>query len=148
MSLLRHSQAKSALIPPFRRYKLSQIPQHAGRLLVQGQQRPGEPQPYRDDKGGADHAGADTGLLSRASPAGSGCVSDKVATWLCGAPLNVLGENTSTKLMPSPCQSTLRRLLILAGMSRPSTLTTISSPIPSLRPSAIFFSSETSGGPL
>ena len=88
-----------------------------------------------------------TALMIRASPAGSGWASVRVAIWLCGAPLKALGENTSTKLMPRPCQSMLRRLAILAGMSRPSTLTTISSPILSFSPSAIFFSIETSGGP-
>ena len=64
MSLLPSFQAKAALIPPFRRYKLSQIPQHAGRLLVQGQQRPGEPEAYGDDQGGGDHACGAAGLPS------------------------------------------------------------------------------------
>ena len=88
-----------------------------------------------------------TDLTIRASPAGSGWVSVRVAIWVCGAPLKALGENTSTKLMPRPCQSTVRILPMVAGMSRPSTLTTISSPILSSSPSAIFFSIETSGGP-
>src|SRR6202035_5034006 len=61
--------------------------------------------------------------------------------------LEALGENTSTKLMPRLCQSTVRMLPIEALISRPSTLTTISSPSLSRSPSAIFFSIETSGGP-
>ncbi|CKY65645.1 Uncharacterised protein [Mycobacterium tuberculosis] len=50
--------------------------------------------------------------------------------------------------MPRLCQSTVRRLLIFAVMSRPSTFTVMSSPTFTPRPSAIFFSSDTSGGPL
>ena len=81
------------------------------------------------------------------SPVASPPGSVSVAMWVCGAPLKAFGENTSTKLMPSPCQSMVRRLPIFAVMSRPSTLTTISSPTLRPSPSAIFFSIETSGGP-
>ena len=89
-----------------------------------------------------------TALTIRASPPGFGTVSVSVAIWVCGAPLKALGENTSTKLMPRLCQSTVRRLPMVAVISRPSTLMTIGSPILSRSPSAIFFSIETSGGPL
>ena len=69
MSLLPSFHAKAALIPPFSRYKLSQIPQHAGRFLVQGQQRPGESQTYRDDQGGGDYAGYDAHCVKAKSDA-------------------------------------------------------------------------------
>ena len=39
--------------------------------------------------------------------------------------MKALGENTSTKLMPRLCQSTVRMLPIVAVISRPSTLTMI-----------------------
>ncbi len=90
-----------------------------------------------------------TALMMAPSPAAEPpCGSVRVAIWVCGAPAKVLGENTSTKLMPRLCQSTVRRLAMVAVISRPSTLTTTSSPILSPRPLASFFSNDTSGGPL
>ena len=53
--------------------------------------------------------------------------------WVAGAPRNVAGENTMTKLMPRFCQSSVRRLAIRAVMLRPSTLTVTGSP--TFRPS-------------
>ena len=71
-----------------------------------------------------------------------------VTRWLWGAAFSVLGVNTMTKLMPRLRQFTARRLATLAVMSRPSTLTVISSPIVTPMPLAISSTSETSGGPL
>ena len=70
-----------------------------------------------------------------------------VARWVCGAPAKVLGENTMTKLMPSVCHSTLRRLAMRAVMLRPSTLTVMR--VAELQPEAVGDprSNETSGWP-
>ena len=71
-----------------------------------------------------------------------------VAMSLCGAPANVPGENTSTKLMPRFSQSTARRLAMRAVMLRPSTLTVIGVADLEVEIRArVLFSSETSGGP-
>src|SRR3954447_3647603 len=66
VALVEDSRAKAGLTLPCRRYNLSQIPQHAGRLLVQGQQRPGESEPDGDDQGRGDHAGRAAGLPDEA----------------------------------------------------------------------------------
>src|SRR5882757_3977632 len=66
VALNHYSHVKAALTRPCRRYKLSQISQHAGRLLVQGQQRPGESEPNRDDQGRGHHAGGAAGLPDEA----------------------------------------------------------------------------------
>src|SRR5580700_3627199 len=67
--------------------------------------------------------------------------------WACGAPRSASGESTITKLIPSVCQSTARRLAIVAVMLRPSTLMTTGSPILRPSPSAVLASNETKGGP-
>src|SRR6185312_4435029 len=57
-----------AASPPHlrRRYNLSQIPQHGGRLLVEGEQRAGKSEPDRDEEGGGHHAGGAAGLPDEA----------------------------------------------------------------------------------
>ena len=66
----------------------------------------------------------------------------------CGAPANVFGEKTNTKLIAKFRQLTFRRFAISALMFRPRTFTV--SAIPDMQPQAgcDLASSETSGGPL
>ena len=91
---------------------------------------------------------AATSLSSAASRGVSGAPGKaSVARCVCGAPANVLGEKTMTKLMPRLRQLILRRLAIRAVSVRPSTLTAISSPMERPSPSATSASTETSGGP-
>ena len=79
----------------------------------------------------------------RRSPSGSFIV----AKTACGAPMNVFGENTMTKLIDSDSQSTLRRLAMRAVTSRPSTFTVMASPTVTPMPAAISASSDTNGSP-
>ena len=61
--------------------------------------------------------------------------------------LKALGENTMTKLMPSVCHSTRRKLAIFAEMSRPSTLTDGVADL-EVEPVGELVSTTPAGGPL
>ncbi len=94
---------------------------------------------------GKSRAAAFISAFSAAAPSAGG--SAAVNRPVKGAPLNVLGEKTKTKLIAKLRQSTRRRLATRAVTSRPSTLSVTRSPIFTPSPSATPASIDTSGGP-